>query len=81
MTKLNQIKAEMTAREWEAFKLFARGYDSFEVAQAMGVAKSTARTYLQEIYAILGLTHLRNPNGKMIYKALAYLGLDPYAED
>lgn len=48
-------KAGLTPREREALGYLAQGLTVAELAQAMGVAKGTAKAHCEHVYAKLGI--------------------------
>jgi len=49
------VEALLTARQLQIARLFATGLSSTQVAEAAGIARSTARDHLEQIYSRLGV--------------------------
>ncbi|MFW5831260.1 MAG: helix-turn-helix domain-containing protein [Prolixibacteraceae bacterium] len=66
-----KIKKTLSERETEVLRLFAKGFDEKEIAEALFISKNTAHNHIQNIYRKTGLAGKTSPATKLVAYAHA----------
>lgn len=66
-----EIKQNLTEREREVLRLFGRGFDEKEIADALFISKNTVHNHIQNMYRKTGVAGKTSPDRKLVAYAYA----------